>query len=167
MTNEIIKIRKAEKEETDTISNIAVAAWESLYAGMRAEIMNDDLYERLSLNWREEKAKEIRDKMDSNPEEVYVAINTQNNIIGFVTFYINKKTGIGEIANNAVIPELQGKGIGKQLYLYILDIFRQKNLAYAIVRTGYEDSGHARARTIYKKAGFKKMKTSITYSLKL
>jgi ribosomal protein S18 acetylase RimI-like enzyme len=88
-------------------------------------------------------------------------------IAGFATFDMNQETGIGEIGNNAVTPDCQGMGIGSAMHNKVLEIFRLHGMKYAVVSTGYEDEGHAGARASYEKAGFKKMKASITYSLKL
>ncbi len=154
-------------EDIDIICGIAVAAWEGIHEGYRKYMQNDDLYSRISGNWKGNKSESIRGKAEKEPENVLIAKDFNGQIFGFATFSINKENGIGEIGNNAVLPEFQGMGIGKLLYKNILDVFRQKKLLYAVVSTGYEDEGHASARAAYEKAGFKKMKTSITYSLKL
>lgn len=92
---------------------------------------------------------------------------TNGKIVGFATFTMNKETGIGEIGNNAVVPDCQGIGIGSAQHNTVLDIFRQNGMKYALVSTGYEDEGHAKARASYEKVGFKKMQTTITYRLEL
>jgi ribosomal protein S18 acetylase RimI-like enzyme len=167
MNTEEIKIVNAKPEDIETICEIAVNAWQTIHDGYREYICNDDLYDRISKNWRKKKANSIKTKAKEEPEKVLVAKDADGTIMGFATFTIDIETGIGELGNNAVPPEFQGKGIGKLLYKQIFDIFRKKGILYAIVGTGYEDEGHANARAAYEKAGFKKMRTSVTYSMKL
>ena len=167
MGNNAITISKAQLKDIEPMCDIAVKAWQGIHDGYRKDIDNDDLYDRVSDNWQQRKAETIATKMQDTPEEVIVARDTAGNILGFATFFINEKIGLGEIGNNAVDPEHQGMGIGKILYNHIIAVFRERGLTYATVSTGYEDPGHANARAAYKKVGFKKMRTSITYSLKL
>jgi len=159
-------IRPVNKEEIEQICKIAVAAWQEIHAGYREYIGNKDLVERITHDWQTRKAEQVRTKAEETPDEVVVA-ESDGRIIGFATFSLNRKTGIGEIGNNAVSPDCQGLGVGKMLYNKVLEIFRREGMKYAIVSTGYEDSGHAKARASYEKVGFKKMSTSITYSLEL
>jgi len=167
MNTQITEITNIKPEEIETICEIGVKAWQQIHDGYRNYINNDDLYDRISVNWAQKKADLIREKAQTEPENVLVAKNSNGTVIGFATFSFDESSGIGEIGNNAVIPELQGQGIGKQMYRKILDILKERGAVYVIVSTGYEDSGHAKARAAYEKAGFKKMRTSITYSMKL
>jgi ribosomal protein S18 acetylase RimI-like enzyme len=167
MGSKAITISKAQPKDHEAICTIAVKAWQAIHDGYRRDIDNDDLYNRISHNWQKRKADIIVTKMQDMPEEVIVARDNVGNILGFATFFINEKSGLGEIGNNAVAPKYQGMGIGKVLYNHVIAVFRERGLAYATVTTGYEDAGHANARAVYGKVGFKKMQTSITYSLKL
>jgi ribosomal protein S18 acetylase RimI-like enzyme len=162
-----IVIEEIKCENIETICKIAVDAWEQIHAGYRDYIANDDLYGRISIDWQKKKAESIRVKAQTEPENVLVAKDCNGQVMGFVTFSFNKISGIGEIGNNAVLPEFQGRGIGKQLYKDALNVLRERGAVYATVSTGYDDSGHAKARAAYEKAGFKKMKSSVTYSMKL
>lgn len=161
-----ILIRPVKPDDIETICEIAVRAWTDIHRGYRKYIGNDDLYDRISRGWQEQKAAEVRNKALEHTDEVLVS-EVDGKIAGFINFSYNLQTGIGEICNNAVDPERQGLGIGSQQHLKALDILRGKGLKYAIVSTGYEDEGHAKARASYEKVGFKKMRTSVTYSLKL
>lgn len=161
-----ITIRPVCPGDIETICGIAVSAWQAIHDGYRKYIGNDDLSERLSRNWQAEKARQVRCKAEKSPDMVLVS-ELNGKITGFATFDMNTETGIGEICNNAVAPDCQGMGIGSAQYNKILEIFRLHGMKYAIVSTGYEDEGHAGARAGYEKVGFKKMRTAITYSLKL
>jgi ribosomal protein S18 acetylase RimI-like enzyme len=161
-----IVIRQVCSADIEIICEIAVRAWQSIHEGYCKYIGNDDLSRRLSHNWQQEKMRQVREKAEKYPELVRVA-EINGKIAGFTTFTMNRETGIGEIGNNAVAPDFQGMGIGSALHNKVLEIFRHNGMKYAIVSTGYEDEGHARARASYEKVGFKKMQTHISYSLEL
>ncbi|MCF6177409.1 MAG: GNAT family N-acetyltransferase [Victivallaceae bacterium] len=161
-----IEISQVCSADIDKICEIAIAAWEDIHTGYRKIIGDDDLYGRVAMNWQQRKAESIREKAEKMPAEVLVAKCNQE-VVGFITFAINQTVATGEIGNNGVMSAYQGAGIGKKLYNRVLEIFRKHGLIYALVSTGYEDPGHARARAGYEKVGFKKMSTSITYSMKL
>jgi N-acetylglutamate synthase-like GNAT family acetyltransferase len=161
-----VLIRQMKTADIERLCEIAISAWLDIHDGYREYIDNDDLVERSSRDWKERKATQIRVKTEERPDEVIVA-EIDGHIIGFSTFHVNCETGIGEIGNNAVNPDYQGFGVGKVLYNKVLKIFREHGMKYAIVSTGYEDPGHAKARACYEKIGFEKFKSSITYSLEL
>lgn len=159
-----ITIRTVSSGDIEIICRIAVDAWQDIHDGYRKYIGNDDLAERLSRNWQSEKARQVRNKAEKDPDMVLVS-ELNGKIVGFSTFEMNKETGIGEICNNAVTPDCQGMGIGSAQHNAVLKIFQMNGMKYAIVLTGYEDEGHSKARASYEKVGFKKMRTSVTYSI--
>lgn len=166
MQSGTVTIRDFRHDDLETLCRIAVAAWSDIHESYRKDVGNDDLYKRLSSNWQDEKASQIREKAASEPHEILVA-ELDDRIVGFATFSVDAEKGLGTVCNNAVDPACQGRGIGKLQLQRIIDIFREKGLKYALVSTGYEDEGHAKARAAYEKTGFKKIKTSVTYGMPL
>lgn len=155
-----ITVREVKPEDIETIAAIAVAAWEPIYAAY-LEDMGKDLFDIMHSNWRMTKAVQIKLKAKEHPNQVYVS-EMNDRVIGFTSFSVDEKKKIGEIGNNAVLPELQGYGIGRLQHEKVLDMFRKNGLRYATVSTGL-DEGHKKARVSYEKNGFKRMKWSITY----
>jgi ribosomal protein S18 acetylase RimI-like enzyme len=86
--------------------------------------------------------------------------------VGFATFWIHAERRIGEIANNAVDPDFQGRGLAQQMYRAVLERFRREGLLYAKVQTGL-DEAHAPARRAYERAGFDIRHETVTYYQKL
>jgi ribosomal protein S18 acetylase RimI-like enzyme len=72
--------------------------------------------------------------------------------VGFVTCYADDRSRIGEIGNNAVYPDVQGRGVGPRLYEYAFGRLRERGMRYVRVSTG-GDPAHAPARRAYEKAG--------------
>ena len=145
-------IRPACPEDLPRIKEIALRAWEPIYAGYQ-DRMGDELFSLLwPAGWEEAKANEIADHFQRYPEQCLVT-ELDGRIVGFITFVLKRKQKIGEIGNNAVDPDYQGRGIGVAQYRHVLQLFRKHGMAYAEVGTGL-DEAHAPARAAYEKVGF-------------
>jgi len=150
-----VTIRPARDEDLPRMKEIAVQAWQPIYADYEAR-MGDELFSLLHPDdWKDEKASQVADHFQGWPEWCLVAeVNGQ--IAGFITFTLDADRKIGEIGNNAVDPDYQGCGIGSAQYAYVLELFREEGMAYAMVGTGL-DEAHAPARAAYERVGFELM----------
>ena len=83
-------------------------------------------------------------------------------MVGFASFYVNETTGVGEIGNNAVRPDFQGRGIAPRLYEEVLRRMKAAGMRAVRVTTG-GDPAHAPARRAYEKVGFERFTPSVTY----
>ena len=83
-------------------------------------------------------------------------------VVGFADFYCHEQSGIGEIGNNAVHPDYQGRGIAGRLYEAVFERMRERGMRFAKVGTGLDPS-HAPARRAYQKAGFDRERQTVTY----
>ena len=152
--------RPARPADMDTIIEIAMLAWEPIYA-FRRERLGADFFERAFPAWREAKARELRSLAAEHPENIWVT-EEDGRILAFTSFHIDEKRGIGTLGNNAVRPEAQGRGIGSRQHKAVLELFREKGLVYAVVLTGL-DPAHAPARASYEKMGFRPMMETVKY----
>lgn len=160
----MIDVRLARIEDVEAACKIAVEAWKPIYHNYR-RLLGDELFEILHKNWQEAKANEIRDHQKRYPEWMLIT-ERNDNIVGFITFYLDRGRKIGIISNNAVEPEHQRKGIGTLQYYKVLEIFKKEGMSFAEVATGL-DEAHAPARAAYEKVGFKKTITNVTYYMKI
>ena len=156
--------REVREDETETIADIAVRAWTPIYESRRP-VMGDEFFSRYHKDWRRDKGDQVRNAARARPGTVWVT-EIDGRIVGFTTFRIDEEKGYGEICNNAVDPEFQGKGIGTQQHREVLNVFREKGLTHATVHTGL-DPAHAAARKSYEKLGFKPMAESVVYFTEL
>jgi len=148
-------IRPAGAEDLPRMKEIAVRAWEPIYADYETR-MGEELFSLLHPDdWKDEKAGQVADHFQRWPEWCLVA-EIDGQVAGFITFVLDTERKIGEIGNNAVAPDYQGRGIGSMQYAYVLELFRKEGMAYAQVGTGL-DEAHAPARAAYEKAGFELM----------
>lgn len=148
----------------DAICAIAQVAWEPIHEAM-VEMIGEDVHEAVAGDWKTRKAEQIRRQFREHPEWV-LAVREGDKVIGFVTFALRPEQSIGEIHNNAVDPEHQGRGIATAMYRHALDLFKRKGMAFASVSTGL-DPGHAPARAAYVRAGFDRHREDVTYYKKL
>ena len=153
-------IRAVRPEDVDTICDIAVRAWEPIFAEFR-RCMGDEMFEAKHDGWREDKAAQVRNHAENHPDWVIVT-ELDGRAVGFLTFVIKEQQSFGEIGNNAVDPEYQGRGLGAAQCARALELFREAGLKYAEVWTGLDDS-HAPARAMYEKAGFGQTWPAVTY----
>jgi ribosomal protein S18 acetylase RimI-like enzyme len=146
-----IVIRELAAKDVSAVCELAVAAWEPIYAWYR-ETMGEELFTALHPDWRAEKAGQVyRACQPGDPAHVLVA-EQDGRVVGFVTVWTGAQ-GVGEIGNNAVHPDAQGQGIAPRLYERALAYLREQGMRFVCVSTG-GDPAHARARRAYAKAGF-------------
>ena len=155
-------IHHARAEDMDRVGQIAREAWVRIHDSL-TEILGEELHDILSANWEEIKEAGVRAHWERHPEWFHVVGPAETGeVIAFVSYTIDETRSMGKIGNNGVAPEVQGKGIGTAMYSYVLDLFRDAGLKYAMVGTGL-DEGHAPARRAYEKAGFDIAKKHVEY----
>ena len=159
------QIRRMKPEDLGRVCEIAVLAWKHIHDSAML-IMGKEMHETLCANWEEKKARAITDHWQRHPEWVRVVESVDHQVVAFLTFRIDPEKSLGTICNNAVSPELQGKGIGTAMYACALKLFREEGMAFASVGTGLDD-GHAKARKAYQKVGFDVAQPHVTYYQKL
>ncbi|RLI37816.1 GNAT family N-acetyltransferase [Candidatus Bathyarchaeota archaeon] len=160
----MIRVRLARAEDIEPSCEIAVEAWEPIYDNYR-RILGDELFNILHKGWEERKANSIREHYKRHPNWMLVT-EMDGEILGFITFTLDREKMIGEIGNNAVKPKYQGRGIGTEQYRRVIEIFKYEGMRFATVTTGLDDA-HKPARRAYKKVGFNKAIPMVTYYMKL
>jgi GNAT superfamily N-acetyltransferase len=156
-----LEIRAFEPGDEEAIVAIAVAAWAPVYAYYRQR-MGDRLFEAVYPDWQSEKARQIRTACRGEGHPLIGVAEVEGRVVGFVTFYLRRASGVADIGNNAVHPEWQGRGIAPRMYGYVFDRLREMGIATVRVHTG-GDPSHAPARRAYEKAGFEVGLPEVTY----
>jgi len=156
--------RPVRPDEIEHICRIAVRAWEPIFAYYRSEV-GDALFGKMWTGWQANKADQVRQAALRQPDCVYVTAE-EGKILGFITFHIDRASGVGTIGNNAVDPDCQSRGVGTAQHRQVLQIMRERGMRAARVTTGL-DEAHGPARRSYEKAGFNHATSSITYYLDL
>lgn len=151
-------IRPATEADAEAVAAIAVAEWEAIYQGYRAQL-GDELFYRFFPDHRAQKEANIRANLASGT--MYVT-EIAGEVAGFIHYVYDAKSRIGTISNNAVSGRFRGHGIGPRQYEFIFALLRERGAVGVRVTTGL-DEGHAPARRAYEKAGFIAHTESITY----
>ena len=77
---------------------------------------------------------------------------------------LDYQRGIAEIGNNAVLPNFQGQGIGKQLQKEIMRRMLESNFKKFKVSTLHNDIA---AQKVYEKLGFEQIVGNLNYLKKI
>lgn len=147
-----VVMREPKLDDTETLVEIALAAWEPIYASYR-QMMGDDLFTAVIPDWRAEKGRQIREMCQPGSRMTVAVAEVAGQIVGFVSFYADQSRGVGVIGNNAVHPAWQNRGIAQAMYAHVFAQLRQHGMRAVRVNTG-GDPSHAPARRAYEKAGF-------------
>jgi ribosomal protein S18 acetylase RimI-like enzyme len=158
-------IRPATADDVPAACEIARLAWEPIYAEFRRRV-GDDIFAKLYPNWEETKMEQVRQAFEKHPGSMLVT-EVDGQVAAFITFFvINTTAGLGEIGNNAVHPDFQGRGLGRAQYERVFEELRANGCGIVQVTTGLDDA-HAPARRAYEAAGFDIELPKITYMRKL
>lgn len=149
---EDVIIRELEAADVERAVEIALAAWAPIFAFYR-QAMGEELFAAAFPDWQARKAGQVRAACAPQSRAMVYVAEKGGKVAGFVTFYADRASGIGEIGNNAVHPDFQGQGIGPRMYERVFDHLRALEMRVVRVGTG-GDPAHAPARRAYEKAGF-------------
>ena len=155
------EIRDLVAGDTERVVEIAVLAWEPVYAEFR-RVLGEELFAAGNPNWQEEKARQVRGACEMGPGTGVVVAELDGQVVGFASYHWRDRSGIGEIGNNAVHPDCQGRGIAGRMYEAVFERMRERGMRFAKVGTGLDPS-HAPARRAYQKAGFDRELPAVTY----
>ena len=160
-----ISIRIGTPDDAEAAAEIAALAWKPVYEGYRQQL-GDDIFTAVFSGWENAKKTAVRAAFAPIPDRGAFVAEEDGRTVGFITYAMNRETGVGTILNNAVAPASQGRGIATMMYTRVLDAFRECGMKAATVSTG-GDAAHVSARRAYEKAGFSEHLRSVTYYQRL
>ena len=120
----------------------------------------DSLKKTSDLN--EGKAKDIFNKIKSNPNHLVFVVILDDKVVGSTTLLIEPKFihqggKVGHIEDVVISKEFQGSGIGEKLINFVLD-YAKKNDCYKTILDCSDD-----VKPFYEKIGFKKHSNSMRF----
>ena len=143
---------------------IAILAWNPVFT-LYEHIMGRQLFYTVYPNWKAEKSSQVSAHFEMHSDWTLV-LEEDNQVVGFLTYFLDEKKKIGEIGNNAIHPDYQGKGLGGAMHQEALKRFKESGMLYAQVGTWLDDA-HIPARKAYEKLGFIPIIRSVRYYMKL
>jgi ribosomal protein S18 acetylase RimI-like enzyme len=148
-------IRDGRPEDRDEIVELSLRAWAPVFASV-GEILGEELHTLLhGTDWREYQARDVHATLGDAAKRVWVA-EDERRVVGFVAAaVVDDARLIGEIAMVAVDPAAQRQGIGSALTEHATRWLREQGMRMVVISTG-GDSGHAPARRVYERLGFRR-----------
>ena len=114
-------------------------------------------------DWRWRKARHIDEDVKRDPAGVFVA-EDGGQIVGYVTTWIDREGGIGNIPNLAVAASHRNQGLGRQLLEHALNHFRAAGLTHAKIETLAQN---AVGNHLYPSLGFVEVARQVHFVAKL
>lgn len=150
------KIEDAKQEDVEVMRTIVKNSWVELYPNETYGITREDL---LAIDWfNAERLEKRRKEIDSggNNTHTFVLKDDTNKIVGFCILL--KFENYGEVDAMYVLPELQGKGLGKKLMDWAFEwLGGEHDIILKVV------AYNSHAIGFYKKMGFKETGNKVIY----
>jgi ribosomal protein S18 acetylase RimI-like enzyme len=102
--------------------------------------------------WLDWKWPQVEKVCRDTPRQVLVT-EVNGEVAGFAVYLLDRVRKIGTVGNNAVHPKFRGFGIGKRQIARVIELLRERGMAFAEVTVALNE-GHAAARAVYEKTGF-------------
>lgn len=150
-----IEIRQAVEADREDLINLIVRAFADVTV----------------LRWREERCGVIggrrweeweADLMRTVDVNRVIVAEVDGQAVGFAVYELDDTTRIGNVSDNAVLPEYRNRGIGSRLIAHVLRLMKDAGMELAQVSTGLEES-YAPARRMYERQGFEAIYRSVFY----
>lgn len=140
----------ATKEQLVIVKNLAYKIWPNAYETILSKAQLDYMLEMIySIDSLEKQF---------NNGHIFLLIEDNQNFIGFASYELNcNNSNKTKLQKLYVLPEIQGKGIGKQVIDYIKDkVVLSNNLALFLNVNKFN-----KAKDFYQKYGFKIIKEEV------
>jgi ribosomal protein S18 acetylase RimI-like enzyme len=115
-------------------------------------------------DWQARKAASIADDCRLQPDGVFVAVDAEGNVVGYVTTRLQPASGVGWIPNLAVDAAHQGQGLGQALLERALSYLRQSGMEIARIETLEQNPV---GQKLYPRLGFVEVARQIHYAMRL
>ena len=152
MNSTTVSLRAFKGSDLEKVLEIAVIAWQPIYK-FRKDTLDADLYASLYLNWEDRKREQVQQACEGKDNARVLVAELAGEVVGFVSYYPDDRTRVGEIGNNAVHPHYQKRGIASDMYQAAIQDLKESGMRHVKVRTG-GDPAHAPAYRAYRKVGF-------------
>ena len=148
-------IRPLVADDVAPVVALSLAAWTPVFASLEREL-GPTIFAALFPNWRAAQEAAVRAACQAPGHDVWVAVGDDRRPVGFVAVGLVDEDAAraGEIHMVAVDPAHQRAGHARALVEHALAELRDRGVGLAVVATG-GDPGHAPARALYERFGFR------------
>jgi ribosomal protein S18 acetylase RimI-like enzyme len=157
-------LREAVEDDLAAIDALTVTCYRPIQESFVA-LLGEQCYQAVrlepQLTWEQRKIAQNRRLFAEHPDQVWV-LDGDDEVFGFVSFWLFPERGYGHIDNNGVDPRFTGHGWATFMYRHVLQRFRDLGLRFAHVDTGL-DPAHDAARRAYAAVGFDRAVPAVDY----
>jgi ribosomal protein S18 acetylase RimI-like enzyme len=155
-------IRRYSDSDLDVVVAFSVAAWQPVYASFE-RVLGPEVFELVYPDWRETQAEDVRAACQNPKNHVWVA-TVDRRPVGFVVTQTEREGQVNgaQVFMIAVDPGHQRRGIGEMLLSHALAQLRASGVDVVSIGTG-ADPGHAPARALYERHGFRALPLAVYY----
>lgn len=153
MTTSSSVIRSATSADVEAVVDLSLLAWEPIFVSFEAILGARITAQIYRPDPRTAQAVYVRKACQEEDVDVFVAVDADGHVAGFIALRVNADATTGEIDLIAVHPHYQRRGHARSLMDYAITRFRDRGIPLVNVGTG-GDPGHAPARALYEAAGF-------------
>jgi len=114
-------------------------------------------------DWRFRKLRHIDGDIAANAAGIFVS-ESDGQVIGYISSRVDTETGIGNIANFAVLPAFRSQGIGRKLMTTALDYLKKQGMACVRIETLEQNPV---GTVFYPRMGFQETTRQIHYAMPL
>jgi ribosomal protein S18 acetylase RimI-like enzyme len=153
-------IRQYRPDDFEPLREITVEAFDGLAIDQMIEGRHGLLN---GTDWRSRKAKHVDADVTRDPEGIFVA-EVDGEIVGYVSSWNDRETGIGHIPNIAVANGYRGQGIGRRLLEHVIQVLSRQGMSHVRIETLADNSV---GEHLYLSLGFEEITRQIHFIKKL
>jgi len=126
-----ITIRTFRSDDLPRLKEITVEAFSGVSIDQNAHRLFGEINGH---DWRWRKGRHLDDDAGADPAGIFVA-EDNGKVVGYITTWIDREAGIGNIPNLALDADSRGQGLGRKLIEHALAHFRREKVPYAKIET--------------------------------
>lgn len=153
-------IRKYKSNDLEQLRQITVICFDGVSIDQNIE---KKMGQFADTDWKVRKANHIDVDVAENADGIFVW-EEEDEVVGYITTRLFREAQIGQIPNLSVLPDHQGKGIGKALMEAALDYFELEGMCLAKIETLDQNSV---GQSFYPSVGFREVARQIHYAMPL
>ncbi len=153
-------IRTYRSGDLETLQSITTEAFEAVSIDRNLEA---EFGVMQGHDWKWRKARAIHEDCERDPQGVFVAVLAAE-IVGYITTWCDRESGVGMIPNLAVDRQARGRGIGRKLIQRAIEHFRAQGMRYARIETLEQNPI---GQQLYPSLGFREVARQIHYGMRI
>jgi len=154
-------VRLYRSEDLTRLQEITVSTFEAVSIDRNMEMTFGSFGEG---DWATRKTSAIAEDCRQQPDGVFVALDAEGHIVGYITTRLNAISKIGWIPNLAVDPAHQAHGLGHGLLQHALDFLKQRGMEVAKIETLDQNPV---GQKLYPRLGFVPVARQIHFAMRL